>query len=195
VSVTVTDPPSPLIHTASFSLLATPSTLSLRAGQSGTVSLALVPSGGYTGTVDLSCPNLPSGVTCSFTTSSLTADGHNTISTSQLTISTVGPSASAAAGSGNGGGSSLAGVFLLPGVFFGGWLLWQRRRLSMWARHLLVIGMIASALAGLSGCGGATNFSNTLAGTHTVTLAARASSATGGASSTQTGNLTVTITQ
>lgn len=195
VQVTVTAPASPLIHASTFSLLASPSSLKLRAGQSGTVSLALVPSGGYKGMVALSCPSLPSGVSCSFSAPSLTADGHNTVTTSQLTISTVGLSASVAGGRRTGGSSALAGILLLPGLFFGCLLMGQRRKLSAWAKHLLVIGMIASALAGLTGCGGMVNFTNTLSGTHSITLAAKASSATGGATSTQTGNLTVTITQ
>ena len=194
VSVTVTAPPAPLIRTSSFSLVATPSSLSLHAGQSGTVSLTLVPSGGYQGTVQLSCPNLPSGVTCSFSATSLTADGHDTPSSSQLTISTVGLSASAAP-SRAGGNSALAGVMLLPGLFFGSLLLWRRRKLALWAKQLLIVGMVASALAGLSGCGGGSSFTNTLTGTQTVTVAAQATPASGGASSTNTGNLTVTITQ
>ena len=60
-----------------FSLLLNPATVSVNPGSSAMTSLVLSPSGaggnssGFTGTVNLTCSNLPAGVTCSFSNSSV----------------------------------------------------------------------------------------------------------------------------
>jgi sugar lactone lactonase YvrE len=185
-----------VIGGGSYSLLASPPSLTLAAGQSGTVNLTMLPSGGYTGTVSLSCAGLPSGISCSFAPSTLTADGKGNAETSVLTITTVGFSASTG-GANERGGRALAGLFLLPGLLCGGFLAWRRKKLGPWARHLLVLAAVASVLAGLNGCGGqGGSFANTLTGTHTLTISAQATaSANSSTATTQTGTFTLTITQ
>ena len=60
-----------------FSLLLKPNTVTLAPGGSGSTSVVLSPSSvglgtsGFTGTVNLTCTNLPAGVTCSFSKSSV----------------------------------------------------------------------------------------------------------------------------
>ena len=60
-----------------FSLLLKPAAVSVAPGGTATTSVVLSPSGaggnslGFTGTVDLTCSNLPAGVTCSFSNSSV----------------------------------------------------------------------------------------------------------------------------
>ena len=49
-----------------FTLAATPNTLTILRGNSGTSSIAIIPQGGFSGSVNLSVPNLPSGVTAAF---------------------------------------------------------------------------------------------------------------------------------
>jgi subtilase family serine protease len=49
-----------------FTLAATPNTLTIIRGNSGTSVIAIVPQGGFSGSVNLSVPNLPSGVTAAF---------------------------------------------------------------------------------------------------------------------------------
>jgi subtilase family serine protease len=69
----------------SFTLTASPSTLSIAQGSSGTSTITVVPSGGFSGSVSLSASGLPTGVTAGFNT-------NPTTSTSTLTL-TVGGSA------------------------------------------------------------------------------------------------------
>ena len=187
--IVVTDPP--IITSPSFTLASTANALTLQAGQSGYVTLALEPAADFAGTVSLSCSGLPSGVTCSFAPTSLTADGHGTPKTSVLTVSTADLSASSAAS--EPGGRFLAGILFLPGLLCGILLAWRRRKLSAWAKQLLVLAVLSSTLAGVAGCGG-TALSNALTSSHTITISARAT-ASGGGYTTQTGTLTLTITQ
>ena len=55
-----------------FALTAAPQSQSIKAGNSASYVVYANPQGGYTGTVSLSCPGTPSGITCAFTQSSLT---------------------------------------------------------------------------------------------------------------------------
>ncbi len=76
-----TVPPIP-----SFTLGAGQSSLSLNAGANAGVSLTITPSGGYTGTVTMSCSSSLSGLTCSFNPSSYTLPGTNSTLTGTVTI-------------------------------------------------------------------------------------------------------------
>jgi hypothetical protein len=72
----------------SFSLAATPTSLTLVQGNGGTSAIAIIPQGGFNGSVNFSIPNLPSGVTATFTPNPAS-------SSSTLTLT---PSATAAPG-------------------------------------------------------------------------------------------------
>ena len=91
----------PLVETisvpADFSLLATPPSLIIQQGQSGTTTITITPLGNYRGPVSLSCPTLPSFASCTFTllststvVTSVTLDGTDTVVV-ELTINTTGP--------------------------------------------------------------------------------------------------------
>ena len=67
---------------ASFTLSASPSTLSVAEGGNGTSTITVIPGQGFTGTVSLAASGLPTGVTASFNPSSTT-----TTSTLTLTAS------------------------------------------------------------------------------------------------------------
>lgn len=189
---------SPGIVTSNYQILTNPSSLTVQAGQSGTAAFSMVPVVGYTGTVTLSCGNLPSGVTCSFAPASLTADGTGAVKSSTLTITTVGLNASAAPGTqGKNGrsGTALAGLLFFPGLLFGGLLAWQRKKLSALAKQMLLAGIVLSTVAGFSGCGGSF-YQNTVTGTHAITITATATaSASNGSTTSNSGLFTLTITQ
>jgi subtilase family serine protease len=78
----------------SFSLTASPNTLSIQQGASGTSTITVVPAGGFTGSVTLSATGLPTGVTAAFnpnpttttSTLTLTASASATTGTSTVTI-------------------------------------------------------------------------------------------------------------
>ena len=147
-----------IVTAPNYSLTSNPSSLTLKAGQTGKATISLVPVGGFKGTVQLSCNGLPSEAHCTFSPSALTADGSNTTETSTLTITTVGPY-SGTVGSvamlhpGNPDGEMLAGIFWLPGLLFGLFLMWQRKRLTTKYRVLVLMLLVATTLSGMVGCG------------------------------------------
>jgi hypothetical protein len=109
-SVTITGTSGTLSHTTSisltvnatatpnFSLSASPSSLTVKQGTSGSSTITVTPSGGFTGSVTLSNSALPSGVTASFGTnpttgsSVLTFTASSTATTGTSTITITGTS-------------------------------------------------------------------------------------------------------
>jgi hypothetical protein len=197
---------------ATFSVSPSSSTGTVTAGQSATSTLTLTPSGGFTGSVALSCTGLPQGASCSFAPASVTLNGSAANST--LTITTTARTTTAAmlpASQGTPGSPWLPGgvtlaVVLLPFAVRG------RTRLSVTQQRIIavLIGMVI-----LSGCGGGSSSgsssggsagssggsgsgsgsgsgggttSGTPAGTSTVTVSATS----GSTSQTMTYTLTVT---
>jgi hypothetical protein len=75
-------------QTSSFNIAYPISSVTVSAGKAGTASLTLVPTGGFTGTVSVSCtlPKAMTGATCSSATASLSDGNSATIS---LTITTT----------------------------------------------------------------------------------------------------------
>ena len=108
-----------------FSLSANPTMLTLSAGQSMPVSLAVFSSDGFTGTVTFKCTGLPNGSTCSFNPASITGNATSTAQTTTLMIGLPAATSSIAPANGR-----LAGFFMLPAGLLGIWLLRQRRQLQ-----------------------------------------------------------------
>jgi len=157
-----------------YSLTATPSTVNLKAGQAATVIITLIPVGGFTGTITLSCGHVPAYVSCIFDPTTLSADGSNTVQTAKLTIETSGSASGTIAANRSGGiGVATASICLMPALILGGFLGWRRRRLYCgWMTLLWVFGA-ALAISIPIGCG----FSapGTAPGTYTLTITAAAS--------------------
>jgi len=72
----------------SFSLAASAPTLSITNGQTGSLSISLTPTNGFSGPVTLSCSGLPSGDSCTFSPSSVTLSG-TTATTVSVAIGTT----------------------------------------------------------------------------------------------------------
>jgi hypothetical protein len=95
ISLTVNAPATP-----DFSLSASPASLTVKQGTSGTSTITVSPTGGFTGSVTLSTSALPSGVTASFgtnpttSTSVLTFTASSTAATGTSTITVTGTSGS-----------------------------------------------------------------------------------------------------
>ncbi|HEY2498559.1 MAG TPA: hypothetical protein VGK24_15970 [Candidatus Angelobacter sp.] len=89
ISLTVTG-----VATPNFSLSASPSSLTVKQGTSGSSTITETPSGGFTGSVTLSASGLPSGVTAAFGTNpttstsvlTFTASSTATVGTSTVTV-------------------------------------------------------------------------------------------------------------
>jgi hypothetical protein len=59
-----------------------PATVAVKQGSSASVTLNLIPQGGFTNPVRLACLNLPSDVTCKFSNSTVNLKGINPVTTS-----------------------------------------------------------------------------------------------------------------
>ena len=140
-------------------------------GSSGTSTISVTPSGGFTGVVNLSCSIAPTATvspTCSLP-ASVTISG-TAASTATLTIHTTAPTQSLNLPRRSlflGGGGSIGACLLLFGI--------PRRRLS-WQKLLGVVFLIVS-IGTITGCGGgsssntkSTGVGGTTPGTYTVTV-------------------------
>ena len=92
--------PPPVTGGANFSLSASPSSVSVTQGSTGSSTITVTPSGGFTGSVTLSASGLPSGVTASFgtnpttSTSSVTFTASTTAATGTFSVTITGTSGS-----------------------------------------------------------------------------------------------------
>jgi hypothetical protein len=88
----------PATQTPNFSLSASPSSLTVTQGSSGSSTITVTDSGGFTGSVTLSASGLPSGVSASFgtnpttSTSSVTFSASSTATTGTSTVTITGTS-------------------------------------------------------------------------------------------------------
>jgi hypothetical protein len=174
----------------SFSLAASESSLTIAPGGSGNLGLTLTPSGGYNGTITMSCSTAMANVSCSFSPSSYTADGSNTALTGTVTISSTSSSAQLQTASRP---LLTSLVWLLPGgVIFS----FRRRGLLKHTSHiaaLMFLGIVLVAVWGLTACGGGNNSSGGGSGSPPVTGAVTVL-ATGSANNvSQSISLSVTV--
>ncbi|WP_041855675.1 protease pro-enzyme activation domain-containing protein [Candidatus Korobacter versatilis] len=158
-----------------YTLTADPATLSITSGSNGTAQINMLPIGGSTQTVQLSCGSLPSNMSCTFAPSSVTLDGTN-VGTTTLTIIT-GPSSTAA----NHGAWWATASTIALGLLF---VPFTRRK-----RMKSLLGFTALMAVMVAGIGCGSNSStalppskNVTAGTYTVSLTA--SGGTGSAAKT-----------
>ena len=158
-AVAVTINGLPLQPTATYTVGANPTTLTIAAGATGKTTLTLTPAGGYSGTIALSCSNLPADASCTFAQTQLTLSGNNQSINTGLTINTTTQQASkdvpSQAPQSPFSPALFALVFWCPGGLTGLALAVGKRKLvktqRLWHLCLLLAG--AWALVGLSGCG------------------------------------------
>lgn len=150
-SVTATFNPAP-----TFSAAVSASTLGITQGQSATDTITVTPQSGYAGTfTSFSCTGLPSGASCSFTPTTLTASGNGAALTTTLTLSTTVTTGQLILSSSK---IAFAGL-LLPSLLLPFAL---RRRNRAHSRKLLLLSLAAIALSltpFLTGCGGSSGSS------------------------------------
>ena len=192
----------PITIGAGYTLVVNPATISVVAGQSATTIFTFTPYGGYVGSVNFSCSGLPSGTTCTFSPTTLTANGSDTVQTSNLTITTSASGTTTIGQNGTKSGLSLASIWYFPAILLGGFLAWRRRSFTARVRGILLIALVGTMLAGgFIGCGGTASFqapppvNQTPVGAHVVTVVANTSVSSTGSSGSQTANLNLTITQ
>jgi fibronectin type 3 domain-containing protein len=150
-----------------FTLGASPATLSVTAGNSGTETVTVTPENGFstTSTVAFTCSGLPTGATCSFTPAAVNAAG-NIVST--LTVTTTIVSVAVR----NRYGLWFSGSVLAVALCFLG-----RKKRRSFELILLAVGMFGLAL--LTSCGGTSSIPSPKSlqpVTSTVTITATAGS-------------------
>jgi subtilase family serine protease len=164
----------------SYSLSASPASVTISSpGQSGTSTITVTASDGFSGTVSLSCsPSSSSArITCTVSPTSVTLDSTTTSATAKLKIATVASSVKVT------GSASLAhpgrfqwfattGGVVLGCAFLLGLSSRRRRRprrLGLWLFALLILS---------SGCGGGKSNNGTPTGSYTVTVKGASGTAT-----------------
>jgi trimeric autotransporter adhesin len=166
------------------------SSLSVAPGSSVTDTLTITPVGGYAGTLQFSCSNLPQNASCSFQPSTVTLSGTNSPQTTILTIQTAGGTAALRQPMLFAPRSStveLAAAFWAPGllalVLAGG----KRRTSSSQYYWLVMLALLGGTLV-VSGCGGGSVPASTTPNTPPSTPATPAGTSTMQISASAAGN-------
>lgn len=153
-SLTVAVPAASTLPT--FTLSATPTTLSVKTGNNVTSTVTVTPANGFNGSVLLSCSGLPTNSTCAFNPVYAVPGGtppNTTPATSTLTIQTV---QSTTMNNGAPGGNPLNPrtplyAVLVPGLALAGLGLLRKRAFGL-MRVLGIAALMLGCVAGLSAC-------------------------------------------
>jgi uncharacterized protein (TIGR03118 family) len=162
---------------ATFNLSASSQVASVSVGSSTTMIISVAPTNSFTGTVTLTCSNLPSGATCGFSPASLTVSA-TAPATSTLTLQTASGSrpyvTAELRGLGRRGALGIGFALMLP---FGS-LLVRRRGLFAGLRILVAVAVLFLAANAIVGCAYTPSMMATPVGTSNVTVTATAGSNT-----------------
>ena len=168
-----------------FQVSASPATLSLTAGQSGTVTASVTPVNAASLTapmfVTFSCSGLPDQSSCTFTPENIEIlPGATAALTSSMVLVTQMASAASVA---HPGGNAVAWALLLPGVFCLGGIAWGTRR-RRWLSQLSLAALVGLVtLLGTTACNPRYNYEHhgppqnpaTPAGTYTISVIGQSS--------------------
>jgi outer membrane protein assembly factor BamB len=158
----------------SYTVSASPTSLTVQTGKAASTTLTFSPSGGYTGTIALSCSNLPANVTCAFAQNTVTLAGNNQAATVGLVINTAAQSAGRRTPQSGGSAALLALAFWWPGGLTAlAFVLRKRRAKILSSLQLCLLLLCTGAFAiGLSGCGGGSMGASPTPTTSQVTVVA-----------------------
>jgi len=185
-----------------YSISASPTSLTITQGQSGTATLTVTPMYGYAGTITFSCSGLPALSACVFAPTSAVFDGSSsTPVTVTLTVNTTGTAGMASLAEPvrpNSVPRTPLYAMFVPLALAGAVLLRSGDRDGHRSRSIAVSLLLGLALAGgivfINACGHDSHpVSVTPVGTYTSTVTASASAGGGGAQHQAT--ITITIVQ
>jgi hypothetical protein len=157
------------------------------AGQTGLYSFQLVQNV-YAGTITMACSGLPAHSSCSFSPSSISANGCSTTNTVALSILTQ-QASPAVASLGTGGRGLWATLSVIPGLGLALLIGLRRRRIPMRYGQLWMALALLVAASGMIACNNAQSVAATPSGNYNITVTATGSS--GGTVATFTVPLTV----
>lgn len=181
------------VSASGFTIVVNPTSITVKAGASGTASVTVTPSGGFGQQVSFACSRLPAASTCSFSPSTVTTTGGNAATTTVTIATNVASAQLNPPLVPRGHPEKLA---TLLAMLFGVGGLWSaRRKVKTFFCALMLIFGLAAFISGCGDGGGGNNgggggggsSSNTPAGTSTLTI-----TATGGSMS-QTATLTLVV--
>lgn len=151
---------APILDSVSdYVLQALPASLTVKSGQPGSVSVNLIPLGGFAQLVKLACTGLPAGYTCQFASSTVTLNG----STPTTVTLILNPSNTA-----SGASHSSKPWIVASGISLGCLLLLPLGLRKSVRNSLVVLCLLGVAVAGI-GCGGGGSGSSSVT---TVTVTA-----------------------
>jgi hypothetical protein len=195
--VTLTITAAPVEPAAAYTLAANPTTLTITPGATGVTTLTFTPTGGYSGTIALSCSNLPTNASCAFAQSQVKLNGNNQSVSLGLTINTTVQQAGKKTPQSRLNPTLFALAFWWPGGLTGLAVFLRNRKLvrtrRSWQLCLLIACTCVLAAGLLSGCGMSGTVSNATPSTSQVSVVATGTSGT--AVSTQTVTLTLNMMQ
>jgi len=190
------------IATPDYKLVSDKNSVTLRAGQSATITITGQSVGGYSGTVSFTCGNLPQLTTCTFAPSTLTLNSNGTAASSILTIKTSGPNAGLVNPFNGIGGRGMFALACLMPVGMGLVVLalpGNKRTKQSWIGLMMLVVLVGM----FSGCGGGSAATpppppppTTPAGTTAFSVSTTATTSTGSpnpANPSQQLNLSITV--
>ena len=151
---------------ASIAFTASPASLTIVHGASGSIVITGTPAGGYVGTATFTCGSLPTSATCGFSPSTLTYTATSTAQTTTLTLSTATTASLDRPSLGDRSPGIFAAFLLLPL----GLLVRGRKRKGQTLLLLALVLVSSAMMLGLSGCSSGTSSAST--GTTTTTTPA-----------------------
>lgn len=171
---------------ATFNLSASSQVATVAVGSSTTMTISVAPTNSFAGSVSLSCSNLPTGATCSFSPSSLTVSA-TAPATSTLTLQTANGSRPYVTAGFNRldrhGALGIAFALMLPI----GSLLARRRHRQLAGLRILGAATVLFIVSAMIGCSYTPTMIATPAGTSNITITATSGS------TTQTAIVAVTV--
>ena len=176
---------------SSFTITATPASVTVAATQNVNTAVSLTSISGFADTISLGCASLPVGVNCHFGSNSVSLGANGTVTT-QLTIDTNNPLGGGAAAMNRTSGErkvEVAGL-LLPFSLFLGWTLWRFRKRHATAWSVVLILALSGAAMLATGCSGFTQ-NSAAPGAYTIQLVGVGSNS----NVTQYQDVTLTITK
>ena len=111
-----------------YTVTANPASLTISSGSTGSTTLTITPTGGYKGTIALSCASLPTNATCAFAQNPVALSGNNQSVTVGLQINTTAQQAAGKSPHGTLNPTLLALAFWWPGGLTGLAVFLRKRR-------------------------------------------------------------------
>jgi hypothetical protein len=151
-----------------YSVTASPSSLTITHGQTGSVVFTVTPLNTYAGTVAFACGTLPASMSCTFSPTSVTfTKSTQTAQPVTLMVNTSAAHAALEPFHARPTTSFYAFLLCFPGSLLG--LLAFRRKLRIRPAILMAF-LTFAALVSVSGCGGSTTTPTTAAGTYSIPI-------------------------